>query len=220
MKSLGLSWVRWARTGLLAAAIALAALFALGLKTVLAGEAARRDAERAFDRGELRESVRQARRAATLFIPFAPHVTAGYRRLIVVARGAEEHGQPHVAAFAWSSLRAAALESAAPGFRHEAERELADRNLARLANRVATGGSAPDSAGEAALLRTLEARDPQRADGFAISALGLVLAAAGLAWVALRGLAADGRVLRVHVATGSLLVLIGVACWTLALLRA
>jgi hypothetical protein len=42
----------------------------------------------------------------------------------------------------------------------------------------------------------------------------------GLAWVALRGLAADGRVVRVHVATGSLLVLIGVACWTLALLRA
>ena len=89
--------VRAARFAALAAAFVVAALAIMLARTALAGRAALSASERAFDQGELRESVRLAGRAATLSVPGADYVELAYRRLVVIARGAEAAGRPHLA---------------------------------------------------------------------------------------------------------------------------
>ena len=127
----------WARRAVLGLSLALLFLSVLATRAVLSGRAALEEAEQAFDRGELRESVRKARAAAGYFVPYAPHVDAAYARLVVIARGAETAGDLHLAAFAWNAVRAAAVESAAPGFSRP-ELSLSSRNLARLATRMSS----------------------------------------------------------------------------------
>lgn len=216
----GRSVVGWARISALTLAILLAGFGALSTRTLLSGRAALGEAERAFDRGELRESVRQARRAATYFVPFAPHVDAAYGRLVVIARGAEASGELHLAAFAWSAVRAAAVEASAPGFSRP-ELELSNRNLARLATRLgAAKGGEDDATREREILRTLERPANPSAWGFLLVAAGLSLLAVGLTWLGWRGLTQDGQIVRRHALIGGVLVIIGAACWTLAAYRA
>jgi hypothetical protein len=198
----------------------LGGLGVLSTRTLLSGRGALTEAEQAFDRGELRESVRLARRAATYFVPFAPHVDAAYGRLVVIARGAEAGGDLHLAAFAWNAVRAAAVESAAPGFSRP-ELELSNRNLARLAARLGSARAGDDDAArERDLLRNLERPASPNQWGLLFLASGLVLLILGLSWIGWRGLTREGQIVRHHLLTGALLVVIGAACWTLAAYRA
>lgn len=105
MSRLAARLARSARWLALATAILLGALAVMSLRTMVAGRAALAASERAFDQGELRESVRLAGRAATLAVPGADHVELAYRRLVIIARGAEAAGRPHLAAFAWNTVR-------------------------------------------------------------------------------------------------------------------
>jgi hypothetical protein len=213
--------VAWVRG--FAAVLAVAVLLLGGMvgRTLVLGNAALGEAERAFDRGELRESVAQARRAATLAAPFAPHVDAAYARLATIARGAEAAGRLHIAAFAWSSMRAAAVESSSPLAPARPELELANRNLARLAARLGAERSEPvDPAAERAILATLErpARTPE--SSLVWAGVGLLSLLSGLGVASALGLHTSGEVALRPLAVGCLLVAIGVACWTLALYQA
>lgn len=212
------SALRWALRLLAMSALV---LLVFAGKTWLAGSAALADAERAFDRGELRESVRQARRAASLYVPFAPHVEAAYDRLLIIARGAEAQRQLRLAAFAWGAMRSAAIESDSPLLGARPQLELADRNLARIAARLGTTEEGADeAAAERAVARALARPASAPAGAFLLAAAGLALAALGLAICGFWGLAANGALLRRPLVTGASLVVIGVACWTLALYRA
>jgi hypothetical protein len=210
--------VRAARIVALAAAFALAALAVMTARTLMAGRAALAASERAFDQGELRESVRQAGRAATLSVPGADHVELAYRRLVVIARGAEASGLPQLAAFAWNTVRGAAVESTAPGSGVRPELELANQNLARLASRL--GSEKDDPAGEREILKTLERPTGPSSSGLALLAGGVLLVLAGLLWAGLGGLKSDGRSELGKLLFGALLVLLGAACWTALAYRA
>jgi hypothetical protein len=210
----------WARRVALGLALLLGALGVLAARTLFSGRAALAEAEHAFDRGDLRESVRQARSAAAYFVPFAPHVDAAYGRLVVIARGAEAAGNWHLAAFAWNAVRAAAVESTAPGFSRP-ELELSNRNLARLAARLGSARVGGDEAArERDLLRTLERPQSSSQWGLVFLAAGFGLLVLGLSWIGWRGLRPDGQIWRRHLLLGAALVVIGAACWTLAAYRA
>jgi HAMP domain-containing protein len=211
--------LRVTRTLLLACVLIVAALGVLAIRTLVTGEEALDEAERAFDRGDLRESVRQARRAASAYLPFAPHVDSAYQRLVVIARGAEAAGRPHVAAFAWNALRSAALETSAPGLFPRPELEQANRSLARLASRLEKSRAAPDPKAESDLLTSLER--PPRATAPPVGALaaGLLLVVAGLFWGGIFGVTAEGRLVARQALLALGLIVVGAACWTLAVYR-
>jgi hypothetical protein len=193
----------------------------LVLRTALLGRAAFEAAEQAFDRGELRESVRQARRAASLVVPGAPYVDAAYLRMMVIARGAEAVGRPHLAAFSWSSIRSAAIESRTPLLGERPELEQANRNLARLATQLGAEPDAPASAAaERELRETLQRVPPPGMSALVFLGFGLLSLVLGMSWVAVRGLTREGGLVPRHLLLGLGLVVIGAACWTWAVYQA
>jgi hypothetical protein len=212
-----LAWVRRAALGL---ALLACGAGVLATRTLLSGRAALAEAEQAFDRGQLRESVRKARSAAGYFVPFAPHVDAAYGRLVVIARGAESTGDLHLAAFAWNAVRAAAVESAAPGFSRP-ELELSSRNLARLAARLGSARAGGDDATRERELLSKFERPPATSQwGLVFLAAGLGFLVAGLSFIGWLGLEPDGQSVRRPLLLGAALLVIGAACWTLAAYRA
>jgi hypothetical protein len=211
--------VRVGRLVALGLALGLLALAVMALRTAAAGREALAASERAFDAGELRESVRYAARAATLSVPSAGYVELAYRRLLVIARGAEAAGQPQLAAFAWDAVRGAAIESSAPGFGPRPELEQANQNLARLASQLANGGK-DDPAAERELLKTLERPAGPALDGLLLLGGGMLLLFVGLCVTGLGGLRADGRANARTLLAAALLVALGAACWTAAAYRA
>lgn len=207
--------VRWAALGV---ALGLVALTLMAARTLMAGRAALSASERAFDEGALRESVQLAGRAATLAVPGADHVDLAYRRLVVIARGAEAAGRPHLAAFAWNTVRGAAIESNAPGFGSRPELALANQNLARLASRLNADKDDPE--GEREILKTLERPAGPSGEGLWLLGGGLLLLVAGLACVGLLGFSGEGRARPARLGWGLLVVLLGAACWALMAYRA
>ena len=206
------TWLRRAATALLVLVL-LAAL--LSARVVLEGEEELARSDAAFDRGDLREAILYARRAATLYAPGAPHVDAAYARLTAVALGAEASGDPAMARQAWGAVRAAALESRHVFTPKEAELARANSSLARLER--TRGGDVPD-AGRVA--RLLARDDAPRAPFIGLLGAGFGLFACGLGLVARRGVSAEGGVSRRAVLLGVVVALVGVACWTWAVYRA
>jgi hypothetical protein len=158
--------------------------------------------------------VLYARRAAVLYAPGAPHVGAAYERLSAVALGAEATNQVDVARQAWGAMRGAALETRHFSTPREADLARANASLARL--------SSTDAASEdrARMTRALARDDAPRAPWIAVLGLGFVLFAAGLWFSSTRGISADGRISPRGLVVPVLVLLVGVACWTLSVYRA
>jgi hypothetical protein len=211
----------WFRRIAVVLAAALLGLGAMTWRALAVGESALERAEAAFDRGELRETIREARRAASSIVPGSNHVERGFTRLMVVARGAEASGDIELSRLAWEAVRGAALEgqgSFDPPSDHLAR---ANQNLARLAARQAGQRGSSDPVGlERALERDLSRNVTRGATWSLALGAGLVLAALGLGWAALRGLRADGRVVRRELLIGVMLASAGAACWAFAVYRA
>jgi hypothetical protein len=184
------------------ATIALVVFALLAHRTIEHGEREMRESDRAFDAGQLELAVLHARRAATAYVPGAPHVTAGYERLRAVARGSERERDVALARSAWGAARAAALESRHlwqpnPRALREAEAEL---------DRLSAGASA---------------RAQSHSEGLTLASLGgLVLGAATalLGWGAWRS--DDGAQPRPRVRWAALACLAGAVAWGAALLSA
>lgn len=209
-----------ARRVSLALTLVVLALAAMTFRVVQDGEAALAESDRAFNRGDLANAVLYARRAAIAYAPGAPHTRAALARLRAVAVGSEGTGDIPSARLAWGAIRAAAFETRFVVAPYAAEREEADRALARLLTEPASTDPAA-RARSLAKARALLAQTPGPAP--AASALllaGLFLAAAGLGVLALRGLTREGRVLPRGFWLGVALFAAGVACWTLAAYQA
>lgn len=214
----------WLRTTTLAV---LACVLTLGLASVRAfvsGQAEMQKSDQAFDAGDLPLSTLHARRAATLYVPGAEHVSAAYARLMAIAVGAEAAGQADVAEQAWRAVRGAALESRHVHVPHGAELDRANENLARL---QAQAGAAASSTSRAALraryaraLRDLEQEHAPSTVAALVLLLGYALCAAGLGWFALRGVTPDGGVALGSGRMGLIVALLGVACWSFAVWQA
>ncbi len=209
-----------ARRVSLALTLVVLALAAMTFRVVRDGEAALAESDRAFNRGDLANAVLYARRAAIAYAPGAPHTRAALARLRAVAVGSEGTGDVASARLAWGAIRAAAFETRFIVDPYAAERDEADRALARLLSEPASND--PDTRARAlAKARELLARTPGPTPASsAVLLLGLALAGAGLGVVALRGLTREGRVLARPFVLGVALFAVGVACWTLAAYRA
>jgi hypothetical protein len=185
------------------------------LRAHLDGEREIAASDAAFDANDLRGAIEHARRAASAYVPGAPHVEQGYARLQAVARGAEATGRPEVAMLAYQAQRAAALESASFVQPFPGRLEDANRNLARLA------AAKTAAEGEHTQLARRLFKDAQAAGGVrsrwgALLAGGLFVAAGGLAAFASRALGAGGRIDWLRGRWGILAFALGAALWAAA----
>lgn len=96
---------RRARVWIATGAVVLATLVGRGL---VEGSLCVRRADEALGRGEIDAAVGYAMRATKWYVPFAPHVEAGYERLRTIARRAEAGGDVDGALVAWQAIRAGA----------------------------------------------------------------------------------------------------------------
>lgn len=184
--------------------------FALGtFRTLERGqqELARSDA--AFDRGELEPALLHARRAAFLYVPGAPHVTAAYERIRAIALGSERAREPLLAASAWRAMRAAALETAHLWQPHGYELGEANAHLARLLP------TAPGNVGFA----EAAARSPRAPVWTLLLAGGFGAALVGFVLTVWRGVKPSGEWVLGRARLPLALALAGVICSALALLQ-
>lgn len=211
--------------------VLLLVVFALALTTareVHRGEAALRESDDAFDRGDLHRSVLQARAAALCYVPGAPHVSAAYERLEAIGRGAEAEGRYEVARLAWGAVRTSVLQTRHWLVPRSAELERAERALDRLnraaALRAEAGSLArpePPERGVFEFQEAAGAASPGQAPrlfrlgllAFGFAALGL-----GLGWAAFRVIDERGEVSRRGLWFALALCFGGAACWLLAVL--
>jgi hypothetical protein len=217
-KQATLLWLRRSAGALL---LIVAAFGVVTARAVVEGERAMRRSDAAFDRGELREAIVEARRAAILYAPGAPHVAAAYTRLEAIATGAESAGQRRTAAQAWRAVRAAALETRHVRVVYASELERANRHLARLeADALVRSEDAEPEAAFGSARVALERDDAPRARWILALLAGFLLSAAGLVLAVWRGLDAQGRLTPARGWPGLLVLLAGVVCWTVAVYRA
>jgi hypothetical protein len=209
------SLARWGLWG--ASALALFAGVAT-LRAVLDGERELGASDAAFDANDLHGAIQHARRAASAYVPGAPHVEQGYARLLAVARGAEAAGKPDIAMLAFQAERAAVLESASILRPFPERLDEANRNLARLS--ALKSGAEPERA-ELAKRLFKEAQGQSAGQGYwgSLLAGGLLLAGAGLGWFARSALGPAGRIQWLRGRWGLLTFGVGAALWALAALR-
>jgi hypothetical protein len=209
-----------ARRASLVLAFIVLAFAAMTFRVVHDGEEALAESDRAFNRGDLPAAVLYARRAAIAYAPGAPHTRAALARLRAVAVGSEGVGDIGSARLAWGAIRAAAVETRSFIEPYAAEREEADRALARL---VSEPQASDADARARALAEAKEslARIPGPSPGGSLLLLvGLGLSAFGIGVVAVRGITREGRLIPRAFALGALVFALGVACWTFAAYRA
>jgi len=117
-------------------ALALASVVVVGAGRQLArGERAIAMCDVAIARGDAREAIAQARRAAEAVLPGSPYPGRGYERLEQIARDAEARADAPTAAAAWRAVRAAAMETRAFGSGSGARIAEANAGLVRAASR-------------------------------------------------------------------------------------
>ncbi len=194
---------------------------ALLLFVVLAGASTARalvdgrdDLERstlAFNHGDLHAAILHARRAASAYVPGAPHVDAAYARLRAIALGAESSGDAETARLAWGAVRSAALESRHVWTPRRGDLETADRKLELLRAPPAGSARAPSVSAE-------PPREPGPRPGWSAAlGFGFLLSIAGLSWLGFYAVRPDGTLRRDRTWLGVALTLVGAACWTVSL---
>ena len=169
------------------------------------GQALMASSDQAFDRGDLRRATRDARQAAILYVPVAPHVSQAYARLRAIAVGAEAAGSPQAALFAWRAMRAAALSTRSFGALHDAELKEAETGIQRLTKTKSLGQKSVVSSKLTVWNLML--------------LLGLALALSGFFIVVWRGVSANARWSWKGARFGAFLTAAGVLVWFLAVYK-
>jgi hypothetical protein len=101
-------------------------------RVVVEGESRLSNCDAALRKQDFAEATVEARAAALLYAPGAPHVEAAYARLLHVARTTEANGDKESALFAWRAMRGAAIDTKSLFTAHDRERDMADIAIARL----------------------------------------------------------------------------------------
>lgn len=212
------AWLRPIAIGLLLGVVALAVLTA---RAVADGETELRRSDQAFDQGDLHAATDHARRAAVLYAPGAPHVQAAYERLAAIAVGAESAGKLEIARGAWRAMRGAALETRHVLNPRAAELARANESLARLSVQDVQTRPPEDPARALERAREELGRDhASSAPWIFVLVAGFLLSVVGLGLGALRGVTPEGTLAPRAARFAAALFAVGVACWTLAVLKA
>jgi hypothetical protein len=211
------AWLRRVALVMLLGVLTLAALTA---RIVADGEAALAKSDAAFDKGDLRDAILYARRAAVLYAPGAPHVSAAYARLRAIALGAEATKDFDIARQAWGATRAAALETKHFTTPRALDLARANASLARLASSGGAGGAGAIDAPREKMSQALARDDAPQAAWVVVLGAGFVLFAAGLFTLVNAGVSREGEVSRRGVAVSAALAFVGVVLWTVAVYQA
>ncbi|HVW29547.1 MAG TPA: hypothetical protein VHC69_29490 [Polyangiaceae bacterium] len=209
--------VAWLRRLALAMLLGVLTLAALTARIVVDGEAALAKSDAAFDKGDLRDAILYARRAAVLYAPGAPHVSAAYARLRAIALGAEATKDFDIARQAWGATRAAALETKHFTTPRELDLVRANAALARLASADSSGAGDP---ARDKMAQALARDDAPQATWIVVLGAGFVLFAAGLLSLVTAGVSHEGELSRRGVTLSVVLAVAGVVLWTVAVYQA
>jgi hypothetical protein len=188
----------------------------VAVRALVEGERELRAAEVSFAAGDLEQAAVRARRAATWYLPGAPHVPAAYRRLVSVAGAAEGRGDARTALFAWHCVRSAALSSRWATVPHRQQLALANASIARLASkqpRPAGAGDASDADVEREMRRVLAQEQFPRAPWVAVMLAGFAAMILGLGHAARRGFDAQGAPRWTLMRAGAAVAAAGLAAW-------
>lgn len=158
-------------------------------------------------------AIAHARRAASWYLPFAPHVEGAYRELADLAMASEREGDRETALYAWRSIRAASKSTRWLIEPHLRERRRADAAIARLSSE-----ERPSSVSE----RPVSARDLERLHAGLLAKeegphpawvlvllLGLIGWGGGGGVLLSRGMTADGQLVREVAAKAGVAVVVG-----------
>jgi len=143
-------------------------------------------------------AIAHARRAASWYLPFAPHVDEAHRELRNLALAAEREGDRDSALAAWRAIRSASMTTRWIVEPHRREREEADAAITRLASELATASTSGASARD---LERLHASASVRSEGprvgwVMVLLVGLAGWLGGMAWLLQKGLTREGRLVR------------------------
>jgi hypothetical protein len=210
---------QWLRRASLGLSVLVAALAIMTARAIVEGESALRRSNVAFDRGDLAAATVDARRAATLYAPGAPHVGAAYARLRAIALGAESSGDRGTAMAAWRAVRGAALETRHLWIPRSVDLDDANEALARLESGAIQDPAQAREVRDAALAR-LRQDDAPRTRWVLVLGAGFALSAFGLGLLGWRGFARDGAFVFSEARLALALLAAGSACWTIAVYRA
>lgn len=178
--------------GKLAALAAVAAALVIGVlaaREFAVGRDAVAAADAAAAKSDWREAIAQARIAAESLTPASPWPERGLRQLQAMGHDAEARGDDATALLAYGAMRAAALETRAPGAassRSDRWRHAAEEGLGRVA---ASSKDTPRSRLAATMesLRVEGTPSTLKLAALAASAFATLAALATLAWLACTG---------------------------------
>ena len=173
--------------------------------------------------GDLEQAVVRARRAASWYVPGAPHVPQAYERMIGIARVSEGRADPKTALFAWQAVREASLSSRWIKTPHQ--RELAEANaaIARLSARRPQPQAAlerSETERERASYALLSRQELPYVGWAIVMIAGFALFSAGLGWFSIRAVDEAGRLAWVRVRPALIVAGAGALAWVVALWRA
>ncbi len=187
-------------------------------RVLVSGEEELSRSNEALTAKDPRGAVVHARRAAGWYAPGAPHVAVAYERLIALAEAAEENRRDDLALLTWRSVREASTTTRWLMTPHAADRERADREIARITAKRPRHAE-PDPAVMTARFQELANRSGHHPGWGVALVASFALSAAGFAWWSRRVAGAGGR-LDLRAARGGLiLTLAGVASWLLTVWR-
>ena len=198
-------------------------LGAASLRVVAAGEAEITASTAALRAADPHAATVHARRAAGWYAPGAPHVRVAYQRLVALATTAEGLGDRETALLAWSSIRAAAIETRWLVTPHEADLARANQAIARLeaaAPRPPGTRTEPAAKIDREQLEALGRDDAPRVPWVVALVVAFVTWSAGAIWIVRRAIDAAGHVAWRRAAPGLVATVSGVALWLLAIWRA
>jgi hypothetical protein len=195
-----------------------AVLGAVALRVVLEGRAALARGDDAMEHDRALDAIRAYEAAARWYLPFAPHVDTAYDRLRAVTTASE----PGLRLAAWRAIRSAARVTRSAWTPHRADLAAADAAIAELSAQMPTSTPAGETtAAREAWYRSRLARDARaKPEAAALAGFGIILWLIGGYVLARRGVSASGRLIRSPALVGGLMILVGVACWSIGLYNA
>lgn len=172
---------------------------------------------------DAQESLLHARRAASWYLPSAPHVSAAYRELRELATSAERRGDRETALQAWRSIRSASLSTRWLIEPHRRERKEADQAIARLSaesSRLLPSRQEERRDLEALHASSLSRDDAPRTAWVVVLLLGVVGWGGGAYRMLRRGVTPEGKLVMGEAKVAGLVAAAGAVAFVLGLLLA
>lgn len=207
---------------LVALSLAIGAAGWMTARMLRQGELELRTAQALAATGELEQATIHARKAASYFVPNAPHVPAAYAQLISIAQLAEGRGDTQTALFAWNAVRTAAYSSRWISVPHQQEVAIADASIARLTSRqpVPYGANQDPDARQKKMLDLLSRKNYPRMPWVFALLGGFVAVSVGLLHIGWHGLNHPKANTLPRLRVGIALTAFGLVAWALALWNA